>query len=395
MRLSDQTSALPGFEDGDLRIAVLGPLEAAVDGGPGLRKLAGGPDKFTNGHSVLLRIDYGKARILLTGDLNRSAHGDLLDAYSEDPTVFTCDVGKCCHHGSDDVSLRFLQTMNAAATIISSGDVEGHDHPKPRIVAASALTGRKTVKGDELLTPLVYSTELARSHALGAVDRLTLADGTPVEGSELAREQVEFSVRKPSSVRPERGSRRLGGAHVVADLVYGLVNVRTDGKTILCATRNEGKGDWAIRVQGGRGRARLTGCSPACLVAGAAHLRGPVRHQRTPGHSAAPVARLAHQRFLRAKRPPWLASAIASAAGELLKPLVIEQFGGFMALPPARPRGAEKGLLCPWRALAKIHSLSHPRWGAGEPPNGGRANHDLAELAPLQSLARAIRVSGG
>jgi hypothetical protein len=30
-------------------------------------------------------------------------------------------------------------------------------------------------------------------------------------------------------------------------LVYGLVNVRTDGNTILCATLNEGKSKWEIK----------------------------------------------------------------------------------------------------------------------------------------------------
>jgi hypothetical protein len=34
---------------------------------------------------------------------------------------------------------------------------------------------------------------------------------------------------------------------VVDGIVYGLVNVRTDGDTILCATLNEGKHKWDIK----------------------------------------------------------------------------------------------------------------------------------------------------
>jgi hypothetical protein len=30
-------------------------------------------------------------------------------------------------------------------------------------------------------------------------------------------------------------------------LIYGLVNVRTDGDTILSATMNEGKADWTVK----------------------------------------------------------------------------------------------------------------------------------------------------
>jgi len=54
---------------------------------------------------------------------------------------FLCDVAKACHHGSDDVSYEFLSAMRPAVTVISSGDNEGHDHPRPGIVAASATTG--------------------------------------------------------------------------------------------------------------------------------------------------------------------------------------------------------------------------------------------------------------
>ena len=34
---------------------------------------------------------------------------------------------------------------------------------------------------------------------------------------------------------------------IIDGLVYGLVNVRTDGNKILCATLNEGKSKWEIK----------------------------------------------------------------------------------------------------------------------------------------------------
>ena len=81
--------------------------------------------------------------------------------------MLLCDVAKACHHGSDDVSYQFLQAMQPAATVISSGDNEGFDHPRPSIIAASATTGHLQLGDDNLVTPLVYSTELARSIDLG------------------------------------------------------------------------------------------------------------------------------------------------------------------------------------------------------------------------------------
>ena len=114
-----------------------------------------------------MRLDFGAVRILLTGDLNKASQSALLQDYEGRRLEFKCDVAKGCHHGSDDVSFSFLQAMEPAATIISSGDGEGHDHPRPRIVAASGVTGHLTVEDDEIRTPLVYSTELARSYQLG------------------------------------------------------------------------------------------------------------------------------------------------------------------------------------------------------------------------------------
>jgi hypothetical protein len=36
--------------------------------------------------------------------------------------------------------------------------------------------------------------------------------------------------------------------YVVAGLIYGLVNVRTDGEKILCATLNEKDNTWQVKT---------------------------------------------------------------------------------------------------------------------------------------------------
>jgi len=161
---------------------------------------------------------------------------------------FQCDVAKGCPHGSDDVSFAFLQAMNASATIISSGDAEGHDHPRPRVVAASGLTGYMTVKDDQIVTPLVYSTELARSTLLGDMVSIDLANGTKLNAAALAGSKINYRARKPGALNPSPGQRKFEMTYVVAGLVYGLVNVRTDGDTILCATMNEGDGSWSFKT---------------------------------------------------------------------------------------------------------------------------------------------------
>lgn len=241
-RLSDRSASLPGFAGGPGQVAVrvLGPIEHAVGGAPALRRLSGGDSKNTNGHSLLLRLDYGHARILLTGDLNAAAQTAMLADAPALAVALECDVAKGCHHGSDDVSLRFLQHMRAAATVISSGDNEGYDHPRPSVVAASAITGFQQIEDDRLVSPLIYSTELARSLKLGQVEALRWGD-------------AEFSVglrgRRLAEVDAVVGGRyrRLSGLRCVDRLVYGLVNVRTDGERILLATRSEADTSWEIQ----------------------------------------------------------------------------------------------------------------------------------------------------
>jgi hypothetical protein len=248
-RLSNKDNFIPGFTlntGGEPSIRILGPVEFELNGKKVLRRFSGGDSINTNGVSLLLRIDYGRTRILLTGDLNKASQRTLLDDYTSQRLEFQCDVAKACHHGSEDVSYKFLQAMNPAATIISSGDNEGHDHPRPSIISASATTGymQLSADDDDILTPLVYSTELARSIDLGYPKKFEIkdADGkvTSISGKELKSSTLYIEKAKSRKVK-------LGKAMVVGGLIYGLVNVRTDGNKILCATLDEKDKTWRIK----------------------------------------------------------------------------------------------------------------------------------------------------
>lgn len=251
-RLSQVEGDMDEFNATDLSFNVLGPIETMTPAGPGLRKLASSTSQNTNGHSVLLRIDYKNSRVLLTGDLNKKSQHLLLEAYDGQETEFLADVTKACHHGSDDVSFEFLSAINPSATVISSGDAENHDHPKPSIIGASGITGKLTIKDDEIQTPLVYSTELARSVSLGDPKKLEIPKSgggmQSVTGSKFDTSRIHYEETKPGDLNPQKKSRSLANTYVVAGQVYGLVNVRTDGHKILCATMNEGNGSWQIKT---------------------------------------------------------------------------------------------------------------------------------------------------
>ena len=111
-RLSYLDGYLPGYGPGQTRptIRVLGPVFETFAGQSGLRVLDS-DSRTVNGHSVVLRLDYGQARILLTGDLNAGSQALLLSYHSA--SEFAVDVAKSCHHGSDDVNVEFLKAIKA------------------------------------------------------------------------------------------------------------------------------------------------------------------------------------------------------------------------------------------------------------------------------------------
>ena len=236
---------LPEFQD-DVKVSILGPIQFKKEELKGY-KAFNSPSLITNGHSVALRFDYGDFRLLLTGDLNAASQKLLLESHRG--TVFQSDVTKACHHGSDDCSLDFLQHIQAGATVISSGDSEGHDHPRPAIVAASALTGFLQAENDKLVTPLVYSTEISRSYKLGKPTQIVAKhDGEETTYQNMREVKVNYNEVSAGDLNPSRKSRTADRLYVVGGIVYGLVNVRTNGKKIICATLNENSAEWQVRT---------------------------------------------------------------------------------------------------------------------------------------------------
>lgn len=246
-RVCTEDGHLPGYAPGDgpVTIRILGPVVERFQQQLGLRRLGTGSaweSKTRNGHSVVYRFDYGNARILMTGDLNAESQRLLLSYVDE--AEYATDVAKGCHHGSDDVEIGFVQAMGARATVISSGDNETYVHPRPRILGASARYGRESLTPDgEVMPPLLYSTELARSVALDYATSVRLDPdfGGPQEPRWFSAKTTEIKTKNTKY-------RLLKHVPITTDLVYGLVNVRTDGETVLCATMVEGGSGFEKRL---------------------------------------------------------------------------------------------------------------------------------------------------
>lgn len=255
IRLHAGMEWLSGYRpgDGDVAIRVLGPVAERWDGEPALRWLDTDsmssmkrPSLTRNGHSVVLRLDIGNARILLTGDLNFRSQALLLRHHQ--PVEFRCHVAKACHHGSDDISTTFVQATSPIATIFSSGDNESHVHPRARAIGLAAAYARRTVgtgtnayldlEEPRSIGPLIYSTELSRSVRLYRPHSVWDRNGDRIRGPQLA-------VTRPSGTGRGR-SAPLSDWMVADEILFGLVNVRTDGDRVVVAVRNEGRSSYHV-----------------------------------------------------------------------------------------------------------------------------------------------------
>lgn len=113
----DLTIPAPGdkWTLGSASITVLGPLDSYSD---------------VNDTSIVLMVQFGQTRFLLTGDMEREAETDLLESGVD----LKADVLKVGHHGSySSTSYLFLRTVAPKHAVISCGrgNSYGHPHEEP------------------------------------------------------------------------------------------------------------------------------------------------------------------------------------------------------------------------------------------------------------------------
>lgn len=202
------TSA-PIIDSGDpaVQITALGPkLEA-----DGKFLWFGDTSHTVNGHSVVLRLDYGDVSILLSGDLNVEGSEHLM---SDPATVqaMSAHLFKSPHHGSHEFDLAFLEAVRPQISTISSGDTPDHGHPRAAFLGGLGLTSRSTA-------PLIFSTEIAATF-VGDGETADPDDGAEIDGLDFTTSTGNRTARRRFKL-----------------LLPGIINVRTDGTNLYAHRR--------------------------------------------------------------------------------------------------------------------------------------------------------------
>jgi competence protein ComEC len=95
----------------------------------------------------VLRLVYGRARVLFTGDAGGAAESDLLRALP--PSALRADVLKAGHHGSRfSTSDEFLAAVRPSAAVLSAGRNNLYGHPSPQVLDRLARRGVHTFRTD-------------------------------------------------------------------------------------------------------------------------------------------------------------------------------------------------------------------------------------------------------
>lgn len=234
--------------DEEIRVEVLGPIPTEVGGVKGL-KFLGSPPKgprvghesleteakgfsgksashTINGHSIVLRLSYGRVNFLFSGDLNDESGRALTAAHNRGEINLQAEVFKVPHHGSADFSGAFLQAVAPVVSVVSSGDDNArveYIHPRATLVGALGRYSR-------LEEPLVFVTELVaffnyegpvrpEFHQLDDQDVCVIKDNAAVLNPRARKQFIAFSRA-----------------------AFGIVKIRTDGRRLLVYT-NSGQSD--------------------------------------------------------------------------------------------------------------------------------------------------------
>lgn len=106
-----EAAAGNSFELGNFNCKIVGPINESED---------------MNNNSVVIKLTYGKDKILLTGDCSKAEERDIVNSGAD----ISADLLKAGHHGSStSCTEEFIKSVNPHAAVISCGKNNEYGHP--------------------------------------------------------------------------------------------------------------------------------------------------------------------------------------------------------------------------------------------------------------------------
>jgi competence protein ComEC len=103
------------------------------------------PQADGNHHSVVMRLEMGRFRMLLTGDMDEAAEEALL----RQGTPINALVLKVAHHGADtSTSAPFVEAVQPQMAIVSVGGDNRFGHPDPDVLDRLTDSGCEVLRTD-------------------------------------------------------------------------------------------------------------------------------------------------------------------------------------------------------------------------------------------------------
>jgi competence protein ComEC len=214
----DRSDGVFDIGDPDISMEILGPV-LEPDG----RSLRWFSDKShtINGHSLVFRLTYGFVRAFFSGDLNEDGSGHLLSVPNGSLSV-NSHIFKAPHHGSHEFSGELFDAVNPMVTIVSSGEMPDHGHPRANFLGVIGRFGR----GPE---PLLFSTEISALFADAGDPVAATSTNTSTSFDDL--DYATSAANVEARLRFKK-------------LLPGIINVRTNGQHIYAFRRVQQSYQW-------------------------------------------------------------------------------------------------------------------------------------------------------
>lgn len=214
----DRSIGVFDIGDPDITCEIVGPV--LEPGAQSLRWL-GDKSHTINGHSLVFRLNFGHVRAFFSGDLNQQGSENLLNIPNGALSV-NAHIFKAPHHGSHEFSQALFEAVRPMVTVVSSGEIPDHGHPRANFMGAIGRAAR----GDE---SLLFSTEIAALFVDSGDPHLGTDTGTPNTPGD-----IDFSSAASNTEARQRFKK----------ILPGIINVRTDGEQIYAFRRVQQSYQW-------------------------------------------------------------------------------------------------------------------------------------------------------